>query len=609
MQALEILKNVYGYDAFREGQQTIIDNVLAGKRTLGIMPTGGGKSLTYQIPAQILPGVTMVISPLISLMANQVAELHELGVPTALINSTLDYNERRARLDGLARGEYKLFYVAPEALNAPDMREILANLNLSLVVIDEVHVMSQWGHDFRPSYLSLVDFLADLPQNFGLVALTATATDRVREDLERLLSIEETVQTSAARDNLTLKIERNLSTAEKRRFVADYVREHAGATGIIYANTRKNVDELTHFLREAGVRVAGYHAGMTSVEREASQQAFLYDQVDVIVATNAFGMGINKSNVRYVLHVGMPGSIEAYYQEIGRAGRDGLPSEAILLYSGQDIILRSQFIQNSQGDAAHKQQEIQKLQEMANYAATTMCLPRYILQYFGEDMADCGHCSNDMDTRELVDVTADAQKTLANAVRMKNLRQQAYSKTTMANVLHGSVPENQAWQGFDQLSTYGLLADTPVTRIGKFIDALVADGYLTVVNAEFRSLDLTSRGVEVLRGEQVLMRDNPLLRAEKTRVAKTPMKKAAVADLATEQMPLFEHLRTVRLALARENGVPPFVIFPDTTLVALAQNQPKTLADMQNVPGIGEKKLAQYGQIFLEALGEFDAVN
>lgn len=600
---LEVLKNVYGYDTFREGQAEIIDSVMQGQRTLGIMPTGGGKSLTYQIPAQLLPGLTMVVSPLISLMQNQVDELVAAGVAVTYLNSTLAYGERLDRMDSLRRGEYKLFYVAPEALETEDMQHLLTTLPINLFVIDEVHVMSQWGHDFRPSYLNMLPKLGYIQSQFGLVALTATATERVRQDIERLLHIEKTVQTSAARDNLALKIEHNLGAAEKKRYVLDYVRDHPGDTGIIYANTRKNVDELTEYLAARQVKVAGYHAGMSGVDRTNAQHAFLFDEVDVIVATNAFGMGINKSNVRYVIHFGMPGSIEAYYQEIGRAGRDGLPSEAILLFSGQDIVLRAMFIGNSDGDDTFQQQEKLKLDEMVSYASTSMCLPRYILHYFGEEVPDCGHCSNCLDTRPLIDMTVPAQKVLSNAVRMKRLRGEAYSKSTMQNVLHGNQPEKQAWLHFDQLPTFGLMKDIPAKRIGDFIDSLVADGYLVISNPEYRSLDISQRGAQVLKGElTVTQRDNILAKrvpAHSTSAAKP------VEGLSAGAQDLFEHLRQLRLVIAREKQMAPFIIFSDRTLVALTEAKPQSLVEMGQVPGIGEAKLAQYGERFLAAIQEF----
>lgn len=593
--AQEVLKTVYGYDAFREGQAGIIDAVLAGKRTLGIMPTGGGKSITYQIPALLLDGITMVVSPLISLMKNQVDELAAAGISATMINSSLTTAEYQERIDGLEHEAYKLFFVAPERLDDPYFYQLIQRLPLDLVVIDEVHVLSQWGHDFRPSYLRAVTAIDNLANRPNVMALTATATERVQADLERILHIDETIKTGFARENLAIKIEKGLSNSEKRRYIVDYVKEHHEDVGIIYAGTRKNVDELAVMLQASGIKAGRYHAGMGDAEREQAQNDFLYDELDVIVATNAFGMGINKTNVRYVLHLTMPGSIESYYQEIGRAGRDGLPSESILLYSSADIRLQRFFIDNSDNqEPEYRQNELTKLREMTNFASTAMCLQRYIIQYFGQDMADCGKCSNCTDTRELVDMTEAAQKVMSNIMRMNSKTNGTYSRTQVVNVLRGRLPENMAWTHFDELPTYAIMDRWTLKNLNAFVDSLVADGYLTV-SGEFNGLQVATTGADVLKGQATVMQREQVKRASGT---SNPRVKTEAGG------PMFEKLRERRLELAREKGIPPFMVFSDQVLMNLVRAHPTTIAQLLDVSGVGEKKADQYGEDFLAILNE-----
>ncbi|GAK31784.1 ATP-dependent DNA helicase RecQ [Weissella oryzae SG25] len=587
--SLEVLQKTFGYDEFRPGQAEIIDGVLAGQRTLGVMPTGGGKSLTYQIPALLLAGTTIVVSPLISLMQNQVAELQLAGVDATLINSSLDFATLRDRQWAMQQGRYKLVYIAPERLEDPNFYQTLLETDVAMVVIDEVHVLSQWGHDFRPSYLHAVELIDQLPAKPLLMALTATATARVQTDLEERLHIEKKVVTGFARNNLILKIEKGLSDKEKQAYILDYVKNHLNQVGIIYAGTRKKVDELTQYLQAENIKAVSYHAGMPDQARSAAQKAFLYDDVDVIVATNAFGMGINKTNVRYVIHATLPGSVEAYYQEIGRAGRDGLSSEAILLYSPADIRLQRFFIDNGQNDdAAYRQNEYQKLQEMTNFAATQMCLPRYIMQYFGEDMADCGQCSNCTDQRELVDVTEEAQKVLTNIYRMTQTGHQA-SKTTAVQVLRGKLPDKMAWTKFDQLSTYGLMAKTTLKRLNSFIDYLIADNYIQM-QGEYNSLSLTDLGAQVVKGQQEVRQRQASTAQNYTRLTK-------VVGGA-----LFETLRAKRLELARAAGNPPYTIFSDQTLMELSLKKPQTIEELLKINGVGPVKAEKYGEIFMEII-------
>lgn len=597
-QVHDILKATYGYDSFREGQEAIIQSVLSGKRTLGIMPTGGGKSLTYQIPAILSDGVTMVVSPLISLMKNQVDELVTAGVPATMINSSLDFEAIQTRMREMKENKYKIFFVAPERLEDAYFYQFIQSLNLSLIVIDEVHVLSQWGHDFRPAYLRAVDLIEGMINRPNVMALTATATEKVQADLIRILHIEETVVTGFARGNLAIKIEKGLSEAEKRKYIVSYVKNHPEQVGIIYAGTRKKVDELWEQLKSAGISAGHYHAGLSDEDRETAQNGFLYDDFQVMVATNAFGMGINKTNVRYVLHLTMPGSIEAYYQEIGRAGRDGLPSESVLLYSARDIQLQRFFIDNAENqEAEYRQRELSKLHDMTAFAATQMCLQRYIIQYFGEEMQDCGICTNCTDVRERIDVTRDAQKVLSNIVRMGQMRESSYSRTQVVSVLRGKLADNMKWTGFDSLTTYGLMSEWSLKKLNTFVDYLVADGYL-IVAGEYNGISLTDKGIDVLRGQlTVTMRELKLKeRLEKSR-----------ASQKFEGGELFERLRAQRTVFAKALSIPPFMVFSDQVLMNLADAKPETLSAMLHVSGIGQKKADQFGQAFLEVIQAYVA--
>ena len=593
----EILKEVFGYDDFRTGQLDIIEKVLAHKHALAIMPTGGGKSITYQLPAVMFEGITLVVSPLISLMKDQVDGLNAMGIDATFLNSTLTGQEQAQRMSDIRAGFYKMLYVSPERLEIPSFFNFVQQLPIELIAIDEAHVMSQWGHDFRPSYLNILPLLAQIPGQPAVLGLTATATDRVRQNLQQLLAVsdEDTVLTGFARDNLALKIAHQV---DKRQYVQEYLRSNVGKSGIIYAATRKQVDELYDFLAKKGVKVGRYHAGLPEKERQAMQEAFLYDDVQVMIATNAFGMGINKPDVRFVIHYAVPGNIEAYYQEIGRAGRDGLPSEAVLLYAPQDIHLQEFFVQKSEGTEAHKQNEYNKIREMNAFANTETCLPRYLLSYFGElVIEDCGQCSNCLDARERVDVTTDAQRVLANVVRMN----QSFGKTLVAKVLKGSRDASvQKYAHLTTLPTFGLMKERTIKDISRFIDYLTADGYLWIEGGEFPVLKLTDRGVQVLKGQlKVTKRVNQQVIAQRqTNVATDGLK------LSDEDNQLFAKLKMKRLALAREAGLPPFMIFSDKTLMNMAVLRPKTAAEFLAISGVGEKKFEIYHDDFAAVLAE-----
>ncbi|MCT3115647.1 DNA helicase RecQ [Leuconostoc lactis] len=593
----EILKEVFGYDDFRTGQLDIIEKVLAHKHALAIMPTGGGKSITYQLPAVMFEGITLVVSPLISLMKDQVDGLNAMGIDATFLNSTLTGQEQAQRMSDIRAGFYKMLYVSPERLEIPSFFNFVQQLPIELIAIDEAHVMSQWGHDFRPSYLNILPLLAQIPGQPAVLGLTATATDRVRQNLQQLLAVsdEDTVLTGFARDNLALKI---VHQVDKRQYVQDYLRSNTGKSGIIYAATRKQVDELYDFLAKKGVKVGRYHAGLPEKERQAMQEAFLYDDVQVMIATNAFGMGINKPDVRFVIHYAVPGNIEAYYQEIGRAGRDGLPSEAVLLYAPQDIHLQEFFVQKSEGTEAHKQNEYNKIREMNAFANTETCLPRYLLSYFGELVTeDCGQCSNCLDARERVDVTTDAQRVLANVVRMN----QSFGKTLVAKVLKGSRDASvQKYAHLTTLPTFGLMKERTIKDISRFIDYLTADGYLRIEGGEFPVLKLTDRGVQVLKGQlKVTKRVNQQVIAQRQTNVETDGLK-----LSDEDNQLFAKLKMKRLSLAREAGLPPFMIFSDKTLMNMAVLRPKTADEFLAISGVGEKKFEIYHDDFSAVLAE-----
>lgn len=578
MNPLSILKSKFGYDSFRTGQQAAIDHVLAGDNVLAIMPTGGGKSLCYQIPALIQSGVTLVVSPLISLMKDQVDALNENGIPATFINSSLDYQEINARYQQAAAGQVKLLYVSPERLDSNYFNG-LARLPIELVAIDEAHCISQWGHDFRPSYLRVTEIIQQLPSHPAIIALTATATPKVAEDIKQRLAIKTEVKTDFARPNLSFKV---VKDQDSDQFLLDYLKVNPDQSGIIYASTRKEVERVTKLLARHRVPVTMYHGGLSPQQRRQNQEDFLYDRSPVMVATNAFGMGIDKSNVRFVIHDQVPGTLEAYYQEVGRAGRDGLPADVILLFKLADIQIQHFYIENSEMDDRNKHLEYVKLQEMQQYANTQQCLQQFILNYFGEKGPVCGHCSNCLDDREAQDITIDAQKVLSCVKRMN----QRFGKVLVAQVLTASKVKRVTEMHFDELSTYGLMKNQSQKQVSELIDFLTASGYLQAVGGQYPVLQLTSSGLAVLQGQAQVFRK--------------------IAVQAQQSLPangeLFETLRALRRELAEQQGVPPFVIFSDKTLHEMASQMPTNLSEMLSIKGIGENKLEKYGQLFLNQI-------
>lgn len=584
------LKEIFGYESFRQGQKQIIEQVLQGKDTLGILPTGAGKSICYQLPALLQEGVTLVVSPLISLMKDQVDQLNIANIPATFINSTVDEQEAYFRMQQIENGEVKILFVAPERFELESFNYFLQHLPIDLVAIDEAHCISQWGHDFRPSYVTFAKRLADLPTTPTLLALTATATPRVSADIQDLLHIatDNTVKTGFLRENLRFEV---VKGKDKRDFLKSYLKEHTDESGIIYANTRKEVEEVTEWLNRNNFPAKRYHAGLSEGERQKNQEDFLYDEVPIMVATNAFGMGINKSNVRFVIHYGMPATIEAYYQEAGRAGRDGLDSDAILLFSPNDVRLRNFLIEQGEGSEQHKEQEYEKLRQMQAYTSSETCLQGYILQYFGDAGEDCRKCSNCLDDRERTDVTLDAQKVMSCVIRME----QRFGKTAVAQVLVGSKNKNLARWNFEKLSTFGIMKGYSQKAVGELIDFLAGEGYLTVSAGKFPLLGVSERGIAVLQGREKVCRRAPL-----------SADKQNISHSVAFNLELFEELRALRLDIAKSEGVPPFMIFSDASLKDMTRVMPLDEERFLEVSGVGQVKLKKYGQVFLKALNAYN---
>ena len=584
-QARNLLNKYYGYAEFKPGQEQIILSVLQGKDTMVIMPTGAGKSLCFQIPALIFDGVTLVISPLIALMKDQVDSLGALGIAATFINSSLAGHEVARRINAALRGEYKLLYVAPERLESEESQSLLQKLQISFVAIDEAHCVSQWGHDFRPSYCNIAPFINELRHRPVIGAFTATATEDVQRDIVALLSLKQPsiFVTGFDRENLSFSV---LRGEDKRDVVLKHVAANPNKSGIIYAATRKEVDHLHELLRARGYSCGKYHAGMAGAERTKNQEAFIYDEISVIVATNAFGMGIDKSNVRYVIHYNMPKNMEAYYQEAGRAGRDGEHSECILLFSAQDILLQKFLIEQNELPPERKSNEYHKLQAMVDYCHTPRCLRKFILEYFDEhDSPDsCGNCSNCNDDSSLADITVMAQKIISCVLRMK----ERYGMVLVAEVLKGSKNKKVLQWGFDQLSTYGILKGNSLQDIKDTINFLVAEDFLHLTEGEYPVLKLSPKAGVVLKNQEQVW--------QKCRVTKAAMQ---------PEDSLFEQLRKLRRVIAVREKVPPYVVFADSTLRELCEHTPENEQQMRKIKGVGEVKLARYGAEFLRDIKRY----
>jgi len=606
--ALETLKTYFGYDTFREGQEKIVEAILANRDVLAIMPTGAGKSICYQIPALILPGITLVISPLISLMQDQVKALNDAGIHAAFINSSLTENQISKALYLAASGRYKIIYVAPERLENYEFLEFARNVEISMVTVDESHCISQWGQDFRPSYLKIVEFVKNLPKRPIVSAFTATATEEVKNDILCTLSLAdpEVVITGFDRKNLYYSVE---NIRRKDEFIMEYIEKHPTESGIIYCATRKNVDNLFELLFKRGVPVTRYHAGLTNETRKKNQDDFIYDRTPVIIATNAFGMGIDKSNVRYVIHYNMPQSMENYYQEAGRAGRDGENSQCILLFSLQDVMIDRMLLDNKdfsdvdeEDEYLIRQRDIRRLQTMEGYCKTTGCLRNYILEYFGEKTSGpCDNCGNCHREYHEVDMTAEA-KWVVNCVAETRGR---YGLTIVLGTLMGAKRARLRELRTDQYKSYGALSGHSEAELRTLISQMTEMGYLYQTQEKYSVLKLGNITPLKDANTRVIMRTYEEKEPDKKKKIQKAVRKRSTDALTSAGYDLFEVLRKLRLEIAKEESMPPYIIFSDKTLIDMCVKKPSDEEEMLNVSGVGANKLKKYGQRFLEEIQKF----
>lgn len=614
-QARKALHKYFGYSSFRQSQEDIVKSVIDKKDTLGIMPTGGGKSICYQVPALLMEGTTIVVSPLISLMKDQVEGLNNLGIPSGFINSSLEWWEIEEQMRSAYRGRFKLLYVAPERLETDRFVNMMRNIEVSMVAIDEAHCVSQWGHDFRPSYLNLSTFINGFSKRPVVTAFTATATDKVKNDIVRLLELKSpNIYISGFdRSNLYFSIRKG---AGKLEFLIDYLKRNVNQGGIIYAATRNEVDKLHDTLIKKGFMAGKYHAGLSDTERSRNQEDFIYDRIRVMVATNAFGMGIDKSNVRFVIHYNMPKNMEAYYQEVGRAGRDGDEAECILLYGAQDTHIQRFLLEESQLPPDIKKSEYAKLQMMVDYCHTTKCLRKYILEYFGEKNIkdNCDKCENCNSDTVLSDVTVEAQKIFSCVKRMG----EQYGIQLVANVLKGSNIKKIRQLKFNTLSTYGIMSEYNLIQLTDMMNQLGADGYLVITKGQYPVVKLGKKAYEVLQGRetvhQKVMKKHPVtkergLTGEKfsrdntTNRENTPNIENRSTSVDVDE--LFEILRKTRKELADKQNLPPYIVFHDATLKEMCRYIPVDRNSMLDISGVGETKFDMYGEAFIEEIRKY----
>jgi ATP-dependent DNA helicase RecQ len=610
----EILGAYFGFSRFRRGQEAVIDAILAGRDTLAIMPTGAGKSLCYQIPALMLEGVTIVISPLISLMKDQVGALSDAGVPAACLNSALEREEYETALSRASRGEYKMLYIAPERLKRDDLRRLTRLQPVPMVVIDEAHCVSQWGHDFRPSYLLINDFIESLERRPIVTAFTATATGKVRDDVRSLLKLQDpyTLTTGFDRENLYFEV---LHTGSKMSSLLEALEARREKSGIIYCATRKAVEEVCEVLTQRGYNATRYHAGLRDGERRENQDDFIYDRKPVMVATNAFGMGIDKSNVSFVIHYQMPKSIESYYQEAGRAGRDGEAADCILLYSPQDVRINTYIItKNQEGEAGRDEGQVaynlELLRQMTFYATSQNCLRGRLLAYFGESApANCGNCSNCNAERVETDITIEAQKIISCVYRIEQ-QGQRYGMSMVINILRGSKSEKIRGAGLDKLSTYGIMRDTDGQRLRTIIEYIINEGYLTKSGDEYPLVTLSPRSREIIIERKALVMTLPKTLLRPVRERKRDWRREEWgtvhfrAAAGGDEDALFIKLKELRTSLAREARVPAYIIFSDATLHDMCRRLPQTPGQFRLVSGVGEVKAEKYADVFTRTIRE-----
>ncbi len=610
MDKFEILKKYFGYHSFRDSQETLIDSILAGKDTLGIMPTGAGKSLCFQIPALLMEGITLVISPLISLMKDQVGALNQAGIHAAYLNSSLTVNQYYKALGLAKQGRYPIIYVAPERLVTEEFLDFALNQRIAMVAVDEAHCVSQWGQDFRPSYLKIVEFIRRLPKRPVVSAFTATATKEVRDDIMDILMLQDptVVTTGFDRKNLYFGV---MAPKDRYGSIRNYLECHPGESGIIYCLTRKVVEEVCGRLRQDGFVVTRYHAGLSDQERKENQDDFIYDRAPVMVATNAFGMGIDKSNVRFVLHYGMPKNMEAYYQEAGRAGRDGEPAECILYYAGQDVITNQFFIDHNQDNqeldeftrALVQERDRERLRKMTFYCFTNDCLRDYILRYFGEYGSNyCGNCKNCLTQFETVDVTKQAE-ILLGCVRTCRQR---YGVNVIIDTVRGANTAKIRQYRMNENPYYAALAKEPSHRLRQVLNYLMLQEYLAVTKDEYAIVKLTGNSRRILEeGETVVMKmAKEQEKAVQGKEKKERKSSALAGNLSEAGEALFEKLRTLRTRIAREEKVPPYMVFSDKTLLDMCRKKPQNKTEMMSVSGVGEFKYDKYGERFLECIKE-----
>jgi ATP-dependent DNA helicase RecQ len=603
MDKYSILKKYFGYTSFRKGQEEIVDALLNGQDVIGVMPTGSGKSICYQIPAMLLNGITLVISPLISLMKDQVTNLNQSGIPTCFINSSQNFSEQISLFDAIKYGEYKIVYIAPERLSTSSFINLCQNIHIAMIAVDEAHCISQWGQDFRPSYLNICDFIEKLPYRPQIGAFTATATEQVKKDISDILKLRNPHVTTTGFDRPNLYFS-SVNSQSKFKDMIKIIKQYEDCSGIIYCSTRKNVDSITERLQKIGVDAVAYHAGLSEEERRKNQDDFIYDNVKIIVATNAFGMGIDKSNVSYIIHYNMPKDLESYYQEAGRAGRDGSNAQCYLLYSKSDyklnlfILKKSYEDGNSTDDILKK--NIKKLGKMWDYATYDYCLRYKMLNYFGDKAPNyCGNCSNCNSKYKESDVTIQAQKILSCIYRIAQ-RKKYVGKSTLTKILKGRATEKIISMKLDTISTFGLLSDEPEEKIKQIINNLIISDYIGTTDGDMCVLYLKKSSAEVIKGNKKIMFRFPDNQIE-TFINHSNEK------LSTKDPVLLNILKELRFKLAEEEHVPAYAVFTDKILYEMADVKPETIEDFEKISGIGKIRSEKYGFDFTNAIKKYNS--